>query len=792
MEQAKQTFLFNIRQKAVQHHVAVKQGDTAFTLYASFSDGDTPVYPIPEKGIVCLRGVTPAGNQFFNECQKLENNGICYTFSPNFTAVPGEMECEFVIFGEENQQITAQKFILQVEETAGDENEITQTAEYSALNNTMSDAMEAQQAAKELEREYRALLAIPPTQGEKGEKGEKGDKGEQGPAGPQGPQGERGPQGEQGEQGIQGEVGPQGPKGEQGIQGPAGIKGEQGEKGKDGVGIVDVSQSETSNEDDGINIITLFTSDDKAYNFEIKNGSQGPQGEKGEQGVAGYTPQKGVDYFTPADKAEMVADVIEQLNTAQEITIHEQTGGYYNTTGGWYEDNSYKCAYTDILPVSAGDKFTYTGKGVWNVASVLWYNNEQQVVSYEQYGDHGANDAQTVIVTVPQNASFVRFCSFSWVSDPYDLAVSYYEEETVPAISVLAGKKIVYDGDSICYGAGYKGGYAKLIAEKANGTYENQAVGGARLITLLDGYSYHSIVDNLPNLPKDGDLYCFEGGINDYWTSGVELGSFDYTNFDGALDTTTVCGALETIFRYCLNNFVGKPICFVITHKIQGTAYAENSNGDSFKDYRDAMVGICEKYSISYYDAFSNSGLNGWNAAQNNAYLTGNSQGTPDGCHPNEQGYKRYYVPQLISLFESIMPTDATEPDVPLEPTYTNQLEAAGYTKGIYLSSGNEGVDANVFTTGYIPCPNGSVVYLKNVTMPDENSHGNRIGLYDADKNVLGGWPVTSSAEGMDAVFDSNGNLIQFFVSKTNMAYIRISAEEITDNSIITINEPIE
>ena len=87
MEQTKQIFLFNIRQKAIQHHVAVKRGDTAFTLYAAFSDGDNPVYPIPRACTVCLRGVTPAGNQIFNECEKWEKNMISYTFSPNFTAV---------------------------------------------------------------------------------------------------------------------------------------------------------------------------------------------------------------------------------------------------------------------------------------------------------------------------------------------------------------------------------------------------------------------------------------------------------------------------------------------------------------------------------------------------------------------------------------------------------------------------------------------------------------------------------------------------------------------------------
>ncbi len=216
--------------------------------------------------------------------------------------------------------------------------------------------------------------------------------------------------------------------------------------------------------------------------------------------------------------------------------------------------------------------------------------------------------------------------------------------------SPLTGKN-----DSICMGLYGDGGYAKIIANKVNGTYENHAVGGATLVTRSD--EKHSIVDNLENLPTDGDLYCFQGGINDYWDNST-LGTFDKTDFNGELDTTTFCGALETIFRYSINNFVGKPICFVITHKIQQTAYKENSNGDTFEDYRNAMIGICNKYSIPYYDAFTESGLNGWNTAQNEAFLTANTDGIPDGCHPNEEGYKKYYVPQLIALFEEIMPVE--------------------------------------------------------------------------------------------------------------------------------------
>ena len=63
-------------------------------------------------------------------------------------------------------------------------------------------------------------------------------------------------------------------------------------------------------------------------------GPQGPKGDKGEpgeQGAAGkdgtdgapgkdgYTPQKGVDYFTEADKTEMVAEVLANFTDVSEV-----------------------------------------------------------------------------------------------------------------------------------------------------------------------------------------------------------------------------------------------------------------------------------------------------------------------------------------------------------------------------------------------------------------------------------------------------------------------------------------
>lgn len=90
-----------------------------------------------------------------------------------------------------------------------------------------------------------------------------------------GPQGEKG---DPGEQGPQGEVGPQGPVGPQGETGP---QGEQGIPGQDGA--------------------------------PGKDGTNGQDGAPGKDGQDGYTPVKGMDYWTEQDKTEIVNEVIAAL-----------------------------------------------------------------------------------------------------------------------------------------------------------------------------------------------------------------------------------------------------------------------------------------------------------------------------------------------------------------------------------------------------------------------------------------------------------------------------------------------
>ena len=92
--------------------------------------------------------------------------------------------------------------------------------------------------------------------------------------------GAKGDKGDKGENGEPGEVGPQGP---QGIQGPQGVQGEQGPAGP--------------------------------------QGAPGKDGADGKPGADGYIPQKGIDYYTPEDKAEMVAAVLAALPAAEGVAF---------------------------------------------------------------------------------------------------------------------------------------------------------------------------------------------------------------------------------------------------------------------------------------------------------------------------------------------------------------------------------------------------------------------------------------------------------------------------------------
>lgn len=125
----------------------------------------------------------------------------------------------------------------------------------------------------------------------------------------------RGPQGEQGPQGPQGETGPQGEAGPQGAQGPKGADGYTPVKG------VDYFDGEKGDKGDAFTY-SDFTPEQLAALKGAKGdtGATGEKGEKGDKGADGYTPVKGTDYWTEADKQEIKEDLIVQSDWNQTDT----------------------------------------------------------------------------------------------------------------------------------------------------------------------------------------------------------------------------------------------------------------------------------------------------------------------------------------------------------------------------------------------------------------------------------------------------------------------------------------
>ena len=141
-----------------------------------------------------------------------------------------------------------------------------------------------------------------------------------GPAGQDGAQGPQGIQGPQGPQGNAGADGAQGPQGPQGIQGPRGETGAVGATGPQGPqGVAGVNGVSCTHKWSGTTLTITSASGTSSADLKGDRGEQGATGPAGKDGidgkngVDGHTPVKGTDYFTDADKAEMVAAVIAAL-----------------------------------------------------------------------------------------------------------------------------------------------------------------------------------------------------------------------------------------------------------------------------------------------------------------------------------------------------------------------------------------------------------------------------------------------------------------------------------------------
>lgn len=156
-----------------------------------------------------------------------------------------------------------------------------------------------------------------------------------------------------------------GEKGETGAQGPQGLKGDKGDKGDTG-----------------------------------EQGIQGIQGLKGDKGDDGYTPQKGVDYFTPEDIAGLNIPQVDQSYNSDSENAQSGTAVSEAVTAEQKRANSAfanalkasksgtSILIDDISPITHEIGVKIRGKNLFDLTSILNASNWDKSLTVSGYGNY--------------------------------------------------------------------------------------------------------------------------------------------------------------------------------------------------------------------------------------------------------------------------------------------------------------------------------------------------------------------------------------------------------------------
>lgn len=343
-------------------------------------------------------------------------------------------------------------------------------------------------------------------------------------------------------------------------------------------------------------------------------------------------------------------------------------GSYINPYSG--DVGEYDGVFRELIEFEEGSYTFLAQPGVFgtNAYVVAMFDENENFVSYAQ-GTHTEIDSMSSIVTVTFSSQATTAAKYFNVNGTTDILntlmvvkgtrypteyIEYGTYKTIDGLQIsksqiidlddetnpLKGKIISINGDSIAAGVGYQGGYGKIIAEENGMTYENIAVGGGTVAYVSS--NVHCISRTIANMRSDADYIILDGGGNDA-DSGVTLGTLS-TGYDATLDDTTFAGAFENMLKSAIARFPNKKIGYVFVHKC---AYLFSSSVEN--SYYGIAKAACEKWGIPYCDLNTQTPPLNYISSLKTAY-TANG----DGYHPNEQGYRLFYVPKITAWMKTL------------------------------------------------------------------------------------------------------------------------------------------
>lgn len=268
---------------------------------------------------------------------------------------------------------------------------------------------------------------------------------------------------------------------------------------------------------------------------------------------------------------------------------------------------------------------------------------------------YGLTNGQTYFTIGSINANYIKAILKTSlntdVTTDDDKVIPKYGEKLVITRDILMnkwfGKTVNCIGDSVFKGEDSANSYlrmkddnvASILKEEFGfATARNYGIGGCT----ISNRSTTSLINRYTSM-ADADLNIIEGGTNDFALS-VLLGTTSDLS-----DNTKFKPALYNLINGMQSKYPGKQM-LVITPTHRNDAKPDtvaNSAGLYLKDYRDAMIEVCEILGVKYLDMWSELGFTPFNATMRAAYM-------PDGLHPSILGMRTYYAKRICDIVRSL------------------------------------------------------------------------------------------------------------------------------------------
>lgn len=321
-----------------------------------------------------------------------------------------------------------------------------------------------------------------------------------------------------------------------------------------------------------------------------------------------------------------------------------ESGTYTFLTPSWfYSDN------TGIIPIyNSSNEYIGTVTGTTTESSISNHSLVTITISSTEinagctYFGFTENiyllDSLMVVKGTTYPSSYIAFGTMNMIEG---LQISKSQIIDLDEINnPLYGKIASFNGDSICAGAGFTGGYASIIGQENNMIIDNIAVSGATITPQAN--IAHIISTSINNMRADADYIILEGGVNDA-DMHITLGSIT-NGYTDTLDTTTFAGAFENMLKSAISRYHGKKIGYIFIHKA-----SNNFDSRTTGSYYNVAKEACEKWGIPYLDLNNAIPPLQMIDSLKTAYTSNG-----DGYHPNEDGYKLYYVPKITAWMKTL------------------------------------------------------------------------------------------------------------------------------------------